>query len=88
MLHLVENDTRWLNEAPDWWDLNPDYNRASCVANAMLIVNDCAERNIKHKTDYTRFTRNIHGMLDNIILVGEDCNSLIPNMNRENLLKA
>ena len=88
MLKLIWNDRRWLNEAPYGWDLNSDYNRASHVANAMLVVNDCAKRNIKQITDYIMFTRNIHGMLYKNILVGEDRNSLIPNMDRENLLKA
>jgi hypothetical protein len=54
----------------------------------MLVVNDCAERNIKYITDYIRFTRNVNGMLDNLILVGEDRRLLVPNLNRENLLNA
>ena len=54
----------------------------------MLVVNDCAERNIKDVTDYIRFTRNVNGMLDNLILVGEDRRSLVPKLNRENLLNA
>ena len=58
------------------------------IAKEMLVVNDYAERNIKTITDYMRFTRNVNGMLDDIILVGEDRRSLIPIMNRENLLNA
>lgn len=84
MLHLG-NDIRWLNAAAGGWDADPDHNRGNRIANAILVVNDCAERNIKI-TDYIRFTRNVNGMLDNIILVGEDRRFLIPKMNRENLL--
>ena len=58
------------------------------VARDMLVVNDCAERNIKAITDYIRFTRDVNGMLDDIVLVGEDRRSLIPNLSRENLLHA
>ena len=54
----------------------------------MLVVNDCAECNIKQITDYIRFTRNLNGILDNIILAGDDHRSLIPNMKRANLLSA
>ena len=84
MLHLG-NDIRWLNAAAGGWDADPDHNRGNRIANAILVVNDCAERNIKI-TDYIRFTRNVNGMLDNIILVGEYRRFLIPKMNRENLL--
>ena len=86
MLDLIANYTRWLNAAPAGWDADPGYNCASYVANMMLVVNDCTKRNIKQITDYTRFTGNVNGMLDNIIHVGEDHRSLIPNMNRQNLL--
>ena len=58
------------------------------VARDMLVVNDCTERNIKAITDYIRFTRDVNGMLDDIVLVGEDQRSLIPNLSRENLLHA
>ena len=58
------------------------------VARDMLVVNDCAEHNIKAITDYIRFTRDVNGMLDDIVLVGEDRRSLIPNLSRENLLHA
>ena len=54
----------------------------------MLVVNDCAERNIKDVTDYIRFIRNVNGVLDYLILVGEDRRSLVPRLNRENLLNA
>ena len=54
----------------------------------MLVVNDCAECNIKQITDYIRFTRNLNGILDNIILAGDDYRSLIPNMKSANLLSA
>ena len=54
----------------------------------MLVVNDCAERNIKYVTDYIRFTRNVNGMLDNLILIGEDLCSLVLKLNRDNLLNA
>ena len=87
-MYLIGNDTRWLNATPGGWDQDPDNNRASRVANAMLVVNDCAECNIKQITDYIRFTGNFNGILDNIILVGEDHRSLISNMKRANLLSA
>ena len=70
------------------WPQNPDYIFMSEVARDMLVVNDCAERNIKTITDYIRFTRDVSGMLDDIVLVGEDRRSLIPNLSRENLLHA
>ena len=73
---------------PGGWEQDPDKNRGSRLANAMLVVNDCAECNIKQITDYIRFTRNLNGILDNIILAGDDHRSLIPNMKRANLLSA
>ena len=54
----------------------------------MLVVNDCAERDIKAIMEYIYCTRDVNGMLDDIVLVGEDRYSLIPNLNRENLLHA
>ena len=66
----------------------PEYRFTCEVAREMLVVNDCAERNIKDVTDYIRFTRNVNGMLDNLILVAEDRRSLVPTLNRENLLNA
>ena len=47
-----------------------------------------AKSNIKAMTDYIRLTRDVNGMLDDIVLVGEDQGSFIPNLNRENLLHA
>ena len=62
---------------------------AKRVAQSMLVVNDCAERNIKSITDYIRLTRNVNEMLDDIVLVGEDRRALVPNVNkREHLLYA
>ena len=37
-------------------------------------------------TDYIRCTRNVNRMLDDIIHVGKDRRSLMPNLKRENLL--
>ena len=87
--HLIGQDpTAWLLRRPEDWELDQGYTFACNVARSMLVVNDCAERNIKNITDYIRFTRNVNVMLDDIILVGEDRRSLIPNLNRENLLNA
>ena len=86
---LVGRDAgTWLAQSPDEWPQDNNYKAASEVARSMLVVNDCAECNIKSITDYIRFTRNVDGMLDDIILVGEDRRSLVPNLNRENLLNA
>lgn len=78
----------WLVKEPQDWPADADYTYTYEVARDMLVVNDCAERNIKSITDYIRFTRNVNGMLDDIVLVGEDRRSLIPKLNRENLLNA
>ena len=86
--HLVQRGTAWLTRDPDEWPEDPEYRFTCEVAREMLMVNDCAERNIKDVTDYIRFTRNVNGMLDNLILVGEDRRSLVPKLNRENLLNA
>jgi hypothetical protein len=86
--HLVQRGTAWLARDPEEWQEDPEYRFTCEVAHAMLVVNDCAERNIKDVTDYIRFTRNVNGMLDNLILVGEDRRSLVPKLNRENLLNA
>ena len=58
------------------------------VARDMLVVNNCAERNIKAITDYNLCTRDVNGMLDNFVLVGKDWCSLISNLSKENLLHA
>ena len=58
------------------------------VAHEMLVANDYAEMKIKDVTDYICFTRNVNGMLDNLMLVGEDHRSLVPKLNREGLLNA
>ena len=87
--HLVgRNAEGWLQRAPEKWPQNLDYTFMSEVARDMLVVNDCAEQNIKAITDYNSCTRDVNGMLDNIVLVGEDRCSLTPNLNRENLLHA
>ena len=87
--HLVGRDIRpCLQQAPELWERHPDYVFVCDVARGMLVVNDCAERNIKAITDYIRFTRNVNGVLDDIILVGEDRRSLVPSLNRENLINA
>ena len=83
-----ENAEGWLQRTPEEWPQNPDYIFMSEVARYKLAVNDCAERNTKAITDYIHFTRDVNGMLDNIVLVGEDRCSLIPNLSRENLLHA
>ena len=89
MFHLVRKDASvWLAKEPEEWIQDGDYNFTNQVVQAMLVVNDCAERNIKDVTDFIRMTRDVNDMLDHIILVGEDRRSLIPNMNRENLLNA
>ena len=86
--HLVgRNAEGWLQRTPEEWPQNPNYIFMSEVARDMLVVNDCAERNIKAITDYIRFTRDVSGMLDDIVLV-EDRRSLIPNLSREHLLHA
>ena len=38
---------------------------------------------MKAITDYIRFTQDVNGILDDIVLVGEDRCSLIPNLSRE-----
>jgi hypothetical protein len=86
--HLVQRGTVRLARDPEEWHADPEYCFTSEVAHAMLVVNDRAERNIKDITDYIRFTRNVNGMLDNVLLVGEDCRSLVPKLNQENLLNA
>ena len=87
--HLVGRSAEgWLQRTPEEWPQNPDYIFMSEVARDMLVVNDCAERNIKAIADYICFTRDVNGMLDDIVLVGEDRHSLIPNLSRENLLHA
>ena len=50
---------------------NPDYTFMTEVAEDTFVVNDCAECNIKAITDYIRFTRDVNGMLDDIVLVGD-----------------
>ena len=82
LFHLAgRNAEGWLQRAPDEWPQNPDYTFMSEDVRDMLVVNDCAERNIKAITDYNRCTQDVNGMLDNIVLVGEDWCSLIPNKN-------
>lgn len=89
LFHLVgRGAAQWLEREPEEWPLDEDYMFTSRVVHDMLVVNDCAERNIKDITDYIRTVRNVNGMLDDIILVGEDRRSLVPNLNRENLLNA
>ena len=70
--YLVQRGTARLARDPEEWQEDPEYRFTCEVAHAMLVVNDCAERNIKDVTDNIRFTRNVNGMLDNLILVGED----------------
>ena len=88
ILHLVGRNAEGLQRAPEEWPQNLGYTFMSEVARGMLVVNDCAESKIKAITDYNRCTRDISGMLDNIVLLGEDWCSLIPHLNRENLLHA
>ena len=88
-LHLIgQNPRGWLTRGPEKWQHDEDYRFACSVAKSMLVVNDCAERNIKNITDYIRFTRNVNVILDDIVLVVEDRRSLVPNLNRENLMNA
>ena len=77
-----------MQRTPEEWPQNPDYIFMSEVARDMLVVNDCAECNVKAITDYISFTLDVNGMLDDIVLVGEDRRSIIPNLSRENLLHA
>ena len=75
-----------MQRAHEEWSQNPDYTFMSEVARDVLVVDDCTEHNIKAITDYTRITHDVNGMIDYIVLVGEDQRSFIPNLNRENLL--
>jgi len=84
---LVGSEAMWLHDAPQDWPQNPDYQRLENIATHMLVVNDCAERNVKAITEYVHLTRN-NMFLDQIILVGEDRRSLVPSLHRENLLNA
>ena len=77
-----------MQRVPEEWPQNLDYTFMSEVALDMLVVNDCAGRNIKVITDYIRFTWNVSGMLEDIVLVGEDRRFFVPNLKRENLLHA
>ena len=42
----------WLQSAPEEWPQSPDYTFMSEVVRDMLVINDCAENNIKAITDY------------------------------------
>ena len=45
--HLVgRNAEGWFQRAPEEWPQNPDYTFMSQVARDILVVNDCADRNI------------------------------------------
>ena len=88
LFHLIQRGTGWLATHPARWPADAEYIFIAAVARDILVVNDCAERNIRAITEYVRFTRNVNGMLDDIVLVGEDQRSLVPNLNRENLLHA
>jgi hypothetical protein len=89
LFSLIERDAQeWLQKDPEDWPNDVNFNYCSAVANSMLVVNDCAERSIKSITDYIRSTRDVDGRLDDLVLVGEDRRSLIPNLSRENLLNA
>ena len=85
LFHLVGRHAGiWWVKSPEEWPQHDSHNAASEVAIAMLVVNDCAECNIKSITDYIHFTRSINRML----LVGEDRHSLVPKLNWKNLLNA
>ena len=56
--HLVGRNAKgWLQRAPEGWPQNLDYTFMSEVARYMVVVNDCAECNIKAIAEY-----NAHGM--------------------------
>ena len=89
IFNLIGRDAAvWLVKSPEEWSDDANYTYMCSVATDMIVVNDCTERNIRAITDYIRFTRNVNGMLNDIILVGEDRRSLVPNMNREYLMNA
>ena len=84
----MQSSYEWLQTKPTEWNNNEDYKRMETFIENLKVVNDPAERAIKLISDFKDSITDDEKQKQFLIQVVEENRRLLPDFNKQNLVKA
>lgn len=84
LFHLLESNAGWLQQDPEMWPNNAEYQFLQNFVNDLMVVNDPAERAVKDVQECAQLTRD-PAHRDNVILVRSDHRGRVARLRKADL---